>query len=100
MFASTLLSDNPCCLSRKEAVQLALDSVHAEVERLQVMAAEVKIKADSAADQCRGRLAGIQQLQESITEMEEDSEKEVLERILQGHMKKLSEYAQVVDQER
>lgn len=64
------------------------------------MAAILKIKADYAADQRRGRLAGIQQLQESIMEMEEDFEKEVLERVFQGHMKKLSEYAWVEDQER
>lgn len=70
-----------------------MDAVNAEVKRLQVSSQEIQENASAAADQHKARLLGIQQLKETMTEMEEEAGSELLQRVLDGHVKKLHEFS-------
>lgn len=61
------------------------------LQKLEAEAEDLQSRADAAAEQQRASLLGIQQLQDTMSEMAEEGGGEFLKRLMDGHSKKMIE---------
>ena len=72
-------------------MQELVNDLRAALQMFEAEAEELQVSSDNAADQVRGSQLGIQQLIETMKEMVGEGGSDILERLRDGHSKKMSE---------